>query len=283
MNDDNLPKDDNDPIRVTAEPGKPVTGSIRSINRLLRSYGGWRVPFRGLGYAVVIGILTVSTTGFIALAPFIPTRIAHLLTLIALAPLSTTWTHFIITPPAAPGAPRRSFFRRVPRAGKVYAATWFPTFLLWAAAHAAVVLPVALGRLIGLSLPTAGQPPAATVPNYDGADLGKLLCVAGVSVALQALLVIPAHAALTRVQASLLPADEDPVVPFDRSFGGRVEPEVVSGKGFATFGAALKTIPLASWGRIYLLRIKIFAVTVAAYLVMSVIVALELVAMKKRD
>ena len=124
--------------------------------------------------------------------------------------------------------------------------------------------------------PDRHQPnPDPRYPIVSGVDLAKWLCVLGVSLALQMLLVIPTQTALARVQASLLPADEDPVVPFDRSFGGRVEPEVVSGKGFATFGAALKTVPAASWVRIYMLRLKIFGVNMAVFAAMGVVVLLE--------
>jgi hypothetical protein len=171
---------------------------------------------------------------------------------------------------------------------KIYAATWFPTFLLWAASHASIVLPTLLARLIGLSLPQAGGPdnmdpdsyePGQQLPVYKGSDIAKAICVGGVALAMTALLVIPAQTALARVQASLLPADEDPLVPFDRSFAGRVEPEVVTGKGFATFGAAVKTVPFASWVRIFLLRAKIFVVQIAVYVLLGLFVALQILAL----
>ncbi len=288
IDDSGIPKDPADPITsTTAQPGKPVTSSLRSLNRLLRYGGGnWRALFRGLGYLCVIGLLTGVTTGFFTLIPFVGPRFAHLLALLAIAPLSTTWTHFIITPP--PTTSGRGFFRRIPPVRKVYLATWFPIFLLWAASHAAVVLPHILAVLIGLAKPGSGsdsgsdsdpnprQPnPEPSYPINNGVDIAKWLCVLGVGLGLQMLFVIPTQTALARVQASLLPADEDPVVPFDRSFGGRVEPEVVSGKGFATFGAAIKTVPAASWVRIYMLRLKIFGANVAVIAAMGAVVGLE--------
>jgi hypothetical protein len=273
MNDDGTPKTDTDPVR-TAQPGKPITASLRATNSLIRSRGGWLANFRGLGYAVLIQMLTVLTTLFFALPPFIPIRIAHLLALLAFIPLSTTWTHLVITPPSA-----KSFYRRIPTVKKLYVAAWFPTFLFWAAVHAAVIFPELLSRVIGLCVRDLNKPDQVCEQPKDGAYLAKVICVAGVSLALQALLAIPAHAALARVQASLLPADEDPIVPFDRSFAGRVEPEVVTGKGFATFGAAIKTIPRASWLRIYLLRIKVFFVSMGVYAILGAIVGLEVVLM----
>jgi hypothetical protein len=276
MNDDGMPKDDNEPVR-TAQPGKPITGSLRAINRLICSLGNWRSNFRGLGYGFVVALLGGATTLFFSLPPFIPNFIAQLLALLLIAPLFTTWTHFVITPPTA-GAP---FFKRIPPVRKVYLATWFPTFLFWAAMHASVVLPTLLSRFIGLQevLNPSVQPgegPGSTKP-MTGSDIAKVVCVLGVHLGLTVLLVTPAHVALTRVQASLLPADQDTLVPFDRSFGGRVEPEVVSGKGFATFGAALKTVSSRSWLRIYLLDVKVFLVSMAAYIAMGAIVAVQVV------
>lgn len=272
MNDDGTPKTDNDPV-YTAQPGKPITSSIRATNRLIRSLGGWLSNLRGLGYSMVIGFFTLTTLGVFSIV--LPLRIAHLPALIVLAPLSTTWTHFVITAPT----PGKSFFQRIPSARKVYLATWFPTVLLWAAAHASALLPELLSYVIGLQISDPNHPGRLRGEPLHGGDVAKMICVVGVSVALQALLVVPSHAALTRVQASLLPADQDTLVPFDRSFAGRVEPEVVTGKGFATFGAAIKTIPRSSWLRIYLLRVKVFFVSMGVYFIMGAIVGVEVLAM----
>jgi hypothetical protein len=268
MNDDGTPKDDNDPVQPTGRAtGKPITSSLRATNRLLRSTGSWRANFRGLGYGIVMLMATGLTTAFLGLAPFLSIRLANLIAILIWAPLSTAWVHVVISAPSA----NKSLFSRMRPLGTIYLATWFPTFLLWAASNAAMFLPALLASAIGL--PRLGDPTSQPV-EFDRSDVAKFLCVLGVSIGLNFLLVIPASAALTRVKASLLPADEDTIVPFDRSFAGRVEPEVVSGKGFATFGAAIKTIPLSGWVRIVMLRVKVFFVAVVVYTaVMSVIMA----------
>lgn len=271
MNDDGVPKDDNEPVRGAGHPGRPITSSLRATFRLLRSTGSWRASFRGLGYAIVLFVFTIVTMLLLSLLPFVSRSIAHLITLIAVAPLAVAWTHIVIVTPG----PSKSFFSRIPPLGKVYLATWFPTFLLWAAANASVLLPALLSAVIGLTWRDPANPDQIRSEPPRGSEIAKVLCVLGVSLALEALLVIPAHTALVRVQASLLPADEDTLLPFDRSFGGRVEPEVVSGRGFATFGAALKTVPWASWVRIYLLRIKVFFVSVAAYVALGLVLLLQ--------
>ncbi|KAL2024011.1 hypothetical protein VTK56DRAFT_246 [Thermocarpiscus australiensis] len=280
IDDDPTPKDDTDPVRA-AQPGKPITSSLRAINRLLRSYGsGWTANFRGIGYATVLGLLTAATTSLFSLPPFVPTRLGHLLALLALAPLATAWTHVVVTPPSA-----KSFRQRIPPLRKTYVATWLPTVLLWAASHAAVVAPAWLAHLIGLSslstTSSSRRPGGSPSFGADGSAVAKALCVAGVALALQVLLVVPASVALARVQASLLPADEDALVPFDRSFGGRVEPAVVSGKGFASVRAALATVSRASWLRIGLLRVKVFGVALVAYTLMAAVVVAQVLLLRK--
>ncbi|KAH6635178.1 hypothetical protein B0J18DRAFT_462301 [Chaetomium sp. MPI-SDFR-AT-0129] len=262
IDDDGAPKPNDEPVH-TAQPGQPITASLRATNRLIRSLGGWLANFRGFGYYFLVNLAVIIATGIISAPFFVPSSVGHLLALLGTAPLSTTWTHVVITAPST-----KSFFSRIPPVNKVYLATWFPTFLFWAAIQASVILPTLLAYAIGLNLQTGETP--------SGSDAGKALAVAGLSLGIQASFVIPAHAALARVQASLLPADEDPLVPFDRSFAGRVEPEIITGKGFATFGAAIKTIPRASWIRIYLLRIKVFFVTMAAFSVFGLVLAAEI-------
>ncbi|KAK3306898.1 uncharacterized protein B0T15DRAFT_484142 [Chaetomium strumarium] len=265
LNDDDTPKDDNDPVH----PGKPVTASIRATHRLLRSVGGWLSYFRGFGYAVAINIMTIMIiVPFYHLLPIIPIRVVHLFALYILTPWYVAWTHVVITPES-----NTSFLRRLVPFRRAFVATWFPTFLFWAATHVCLILPSLLAGAIGLDIELRN--PLNLGPVVTNVDVGKSLCVIGVLVALQALLLIPAHTALVRVQASLLPADQDTIVPFDRSFGGLVAPEVVTGKGFASFTAALTTVSRASWLRIYLLRLKVFATLVAMYVVLIATVVLQ--------
>ncbi|KAL2115174.1 hypothetical protein VTJ04DRAFT_10837 [Mycothermus thermophilus] len=80
-------------------------------------------------------------------------------------------------------------------------------------------------------------------------------------------LVDPMETAIYRVHTSLLRGNESTLVPFDCTFGGRVEPELVSGLGFARYIAALNSVSLSSWIRIYVIRWKMFLITVALYIV----------------
>lgn len=276
MNDDGTPKDTAEPV-VVAQPGKPVTSSLRAINRLLRSLGGWRSNFRGLAYSFAVGFLMFATLSFANLLPFLNFRIGHLLALLAVAPLYAAWTHVIITPPST-----TAFYRRIPNLRKTYIATFVPTIFLWASVHLSATLITLLSSHFNLSLSDPSDPNRFRDTLPSGPESGKGLAVLAVGLVLQVLLVIPAETALTRVQASLLPADQDTIVPFDRSFGGRVEPEVVSGKGWATLGAAVATVTRGSWLRIYLLRVKLWAVNILLQVGMVAIVVVQMLIMKER-
>ncbi|SCO01702.1 uncharacterized protein FFB20_11468 [Fusarium fujikuroi] len=83
---------------------------------------------------------------------------------------------------------------------------------------------------------------------------------------------IPAYVVLVRVQASLLPADADTIIPFDRSFNGRIEPVVVGGLGYATVRDAWSSFSKSAWRRIVMLSVKIVAVTFAALCVIFAVI-----------
>jgi hypothetical protein len=67
------------------------------------------------------------------------------------------------------------------------------------------------------------------------------------------LLVVPATIVLVRVQASMLPDTDEPIVPFDKTFGGSVASESVNGGGKLTLRDAWQSF---AWpARIRLLKI----------------------------
>jgi hypothetical protein len=278
--DDGSPKDPNDRTPAS-DVARPVTSSLRATNRLLRSNFGFRAVFHGFGYATVLGIASMFALGMFKI--LLPFSLAHLCSMIVIAPVSTAWVHQIIAAPSRAGESPKCFSSRIRPFRKIYAAAWFPTFLFWAASNASLYVGTLLARVIGLAHPDPQNPFTPVKFEDDDVVIPKAICVVGVVLALQLLLVVPTHTALRRVQASLLPADEDTLVPFDRSFAGRVEPEVVSGRGFATFGAAVKTVPFASWVRIVLLRVKIFFVTMAVYFFAALAVLAQFALLKKAD
>ncbi|KAJ4423026.1 hypothetical protein N0V82_002293 [Gnomoniopsis sp. IMI 355080] len=260
------------PNPVKSDDDTLVTTSLRRIDRLLRQTAGWTANFRGLACAIFLNI-AISFCG-VAVSWIVPRHLGLLAATLATVQLSTAWTHIVITTPST-----LHFWQRLPPFGKTFKATWLPVTAWWAAFQITWFVPVVLGRAFGLSQWDPSRP--TSVPDYSGHAIWQSFIIVLVTIACAVLLVIPADVILIRVQASLLPADADTIVPFDRSFGGKVEPEVVTGRGYVDFQTAWATFERASWIRLYKLLAKITAVTFVAYALVLAIVVPEIVLMLK--
>lgn len=246
------------------EPGKPISSSLRSLARLLYSVGGWRASFRGLGVYLVYAFGVTFVSGIFSAVPLVPAFVGTLLASLALVQLSTAWVHIVISPPD----PAR-FWRRLPSFRKAFNATWLPTVAAWAAGTVTGYVPRLAAYIVKLPLYNPSKP--NDFPQYDRHAFWKVLIVLLFTLFAWALLMVPTEVVLIRVQASLLPPDEDTIIPFDRTYDGTLEPAVV-GKGYVSAKDALRTFPRASWVRIYILHAKIFAVVLLTYGIMMAIV-----------
>lgn len=256
-------------------PGKPITSSLRATRRLLASVAGWRSYFRGIVLAAIIAFASNTLGGILEAAiPWIP--IGHLLAPLALTQLITAWTHIVITAPST-----LRFYQRLPPFKRTFEATCFPIFATWIAEALTVGSAALTAKLLGLRLPTD----ADGAPKFTGDAAWKGLVVFLVATFFQLAAVVPAKVLLVRVQASLLGPDEQVILPFDRSFGGKLEPAIVGGKGFITLRDALTSFPRASWVRLYKLYAKVVAVVIGAYVLMAAVIVPEvflLMAMSKK-
>jgi len=115
--------------------------------------------------------------------------------------------------------------------------------------------------------------------SADQSPLALLLAVLAVltlSVALVILIEVPATVTMVRVAASMLPDDDEPIVPFDRTFGGKVPPAVVGGGGKIGLLDAWKTFTWPS--RVRLLKVlgKVFGMVMAVGVLFGIIFGSEL-------
>ncbi|KAH8894070.1 hypothetical protein GQ53DRAFT_644045 [Thozetella sp. PMI_491] len=253
-----LSADDADPEGAAAtaapEAPKPITSSIRATSRLLRSVGGWRSHFRGFWCLFTLGLLTFWADSFFTAFTF--KSVGSLLASLALVQFSTAWVIIITSQPSP-----KSFWRRLPPLKKTFEATCFPTLIYWLTHSFPTIFLLQIARLLKLPIWQPSSP--GDLPRYDGHAAWKGLIVLVVSIAFTVFFAIPSQVVLRRVQASLIPPEEDAIVPFDRSFDGKVEPAIVGGKGYVTMKDAWVTFPRASWIRVYKLYFKIFLVTFA--------------------
>lgn len=259
---------------LKVELGEPalVSSSLRQINRLLLSTAGWTANFRGIACALVLSVATGACGLIFDQVLFIPRAVGVLLAALVTVQLSTAWTHIVISAPS-----ELRFYQRLPPFRKTFEATCVPIAAYWAATQLVGFLPFALASAMGLSQFDVRNP--TQVPEYHFDAVWKVLAIFAVVVASTLFLVIPAQAVLVRVQASLLPPDENTIIAFDKSFGGKVEPAIVGGKGYVNFVDAWKSFSRESWVRLYRLMGKILLVTLAVYLAVAAIVVPEFMLM----
>ncbi|KAL0471900.1 hypothetical protein QR685DRAFT_520454 [Neurospora intermedia] len=251
---------------------KPITSSLRATHRLLWVWGreGY---FRGLVCALITVFSTVILAAFITVYTFLPHFVGSFIATVLLTQLSTAWVHIVITPPSP-----RPWYSRVLPFRYVFQATALPLLVHWATSVVAVELPRLLAVMIGLPLRLFEE----ADDNMDmDLQLSSLLLkgipVAALALFLYLFAVIPAQVILRRVQASLLPPTKDAIVPFDRSFKGKLDPAVLGGgsETFLTMRDALTTFGREGWTRLVKLYLKVIGITVAFYIVVTATFALE--------
>ncbi|KAI0159705.1 ubiquitin carrier protein [Xylariaceae sp. FL1272] len=245
----------------------PITSSLRGTHRALYARGGFSAMFRGYWCNVFLNIATAFiATVFLGIG--IPAFIAVPIIGVTLVQPFAAWTHIVISTPSS-----QWFWQRFPPFTRTFKATALPMALYLVAAEVAASLPRGLARLLNISTWNYQNP--NTIPDHDKHDLWKGIVIFVVALALQVFLVIPAQATLTRVQASFLPEDHDTIVPFDRSFGGKVEPAVVGGKGYISMAEAWKSFSRESWIRLVKLYVKIFFVGIGLFLTLAAVLIPE--------
>ena len=257
---------------------QPVTTSVRGTYRLLKSHGGYAAFLRGFGCIVVYGVAQSIVYGILSsLLPRVLAPFATILSMLCVVQLGAAWVHIIITPKSP-----LHFWQRLPPFGKTFRATYAATLLYFVAKEASAYAPYLVAKICGLTIPDFSKPHEEWGEDYgDSKKSWVVVPIVLTSIVTWALLQIPSRVVLVRIQASLLPPEAHTIVPFDRSFGGRVEPVVVGGKGYATIKEAIATFGLGSWKRLYMMCIKIFMWWSLLVVAMSAIVMPQLMLMKK--
>ncbi|TVY91987.1 hypothetical protein LAWI1_G002665 [Lachnellula willkommii] len=257
-----LNKNTNTNTEAQAVKPKPITASFRATLRLLSQKGGFRA---------LVSVMAVSWIAqIVSLAPFVPRSVVAVVASVLCAQLSVAWTHIVISEPSP-----KMWFRRLPST-KTWRKVAAPTAVLAIAEQVTVLIPVSLGMMsgIGAKLQTPDQMAnidsrQAWIITLTGVGIGALALVLGF------LLVVPADVALTRVQASLLTDSDETIVPFDRSFNGKVIPEIVGGTGAIGMLDAWKSFDWAARVRLVKAYFKVFLMQLAIAAVFVVVAVLE--------
>ena len=250
---------------------KPITSKLRTAVKHLTAQGGRLARFRGLHVSIIYHALS---SGLVSLfsghrsRPLLRAVVAVIVA-IGLSRLQMTWTHIVISAPST-----KRWWRRIPsvKAGKNII---IPTAVLAISVQAACYIPHALLLAARDSL----QNPSAYGSNPETAQkvaLLQLLFAGIIAISAIILIVIPADVTLKRVQASMLPEDDESIVPFDRTFAGKVTPEILGGSGCVSMLDAWKTFDRSARIRLIKLYVKTFAVQAITTLMFILVLVSEL-------
>lgn len=261
------------PLNKTVDPEhllmkrQPITASFRQTIRLLSSKGGFRARFRGISIFFVYTILVQWVSQMISIVR-IPILISQVIAAVMCAQLSLAWTHIVISDPNP-----KPWFRRIPSI-KTWKKVAGPTAVLALAEQLAVVLPVYLATKYGFVETPVNF---ADSTSHDRSIMAlKAFSILALSLVLGFFVVIPATVTLTRVQASLLSDEHETIVPFDRSFGGKVIPEIVGGTGIVSMRDAWTTFDWNARVRLVKAYAKVFAMQVALGLFFGITIGTEI-------
>jgi hypothetical protein len=248
---------------------QPITSSWRSVIMHLRARGGKRSCFRGLSLFCVSSFSMASASKFIALLPFMPSAAAQVLATILVANLEMAWTHTVISDPSP-----LPWFKRIP-SSRFFKKIALPTAILAVARQLTVILPACLAMYYGSKYGNLEDGRNMTASEKNIIVL-QVLSVLTAVLTMALFVLLPAKVMLTRVQASLLSDSEESIVPFDRSFGGHVVPEIVGGSGVLGIRDAWTTFDWNSRVRLVRAYVKVFFKQAAVTIFFTAIIFAEL-------
>jgi hypothetical protein len=107
------------------------------------------------------------------------------------------------------------------------------------------------------------------------AACAQSLFVFVLAIALAVLLQLPATVIVVRVAASMLPEENETVVPFDRSFGGKVTPTIIGGQGKIGMVEAWQSFDWSSRIRLVKLISKLVAIMIALWISVIIVAIAE--------
>jgi hypothetical protein len=255
---------------ITLVNQKPVTSSIRgTIKHLVANAGRWS-RFRGLRIHIAYGFFFSLASIFLSAAlPRFPGHevVVAALSGAAVAQVHAAWTHKVLSMPSD-----ASFWQRAAtRANwKILAG---PAALQAAMPYISMYLTCGVAMLMRLH-----KLDHESVRESNGAEAasliirGILLFVFAVSCTL--FLCLPAVVTLVRIEASLLSEDQDTIVPFDRTFGGKVVSQLMGGSGQVGFMDAWRSFNWEARRRLIKLFVKTFFIVAGLiFVVIHVLIA----------
>lgn len=259
---------------ITLVHQKPITSSIRGTIRHLVAEAGKLARFRGFRYHMIFALAygwgSAIAEGVIP--RFMPFRMVITAAGIGAltANLHAAWVHKVISMPS-----NATWWSRIPSRS-----SW-KTLALPAAVSAAMpYVSLCISMLLVTVFGVQQEMEEGKLDNYNCAQwtsfVLRALAVVVISIACTLFLCLPAMVTQIRVAASLLPDDQDAIVPFDRTFGGKVVSKAVGGTGAVGFLDAWKSFNWEARWRLIKLFIKSTLLMVAFVVAIFHVLVLEL-------
>ncbi|KAK1058149.1 hypothetical protein LTR74_013606 [Friedmanniomyces endolithicus] len=262
-----IPSEAEPDVEVTVIAHKPITSKVVTTMGHLQRIGGFRARWRGLGLSILyhglhgtFSNLLAGAMGFGLVGRFF----SYIVVSLGLARIHMVWTHSMIAYPSA-----KPFWRRiVPR--KQCKAILLPSLVFAVAQQATIGLPLMVAFAMGL--PEIKHEHVMATAQHENCGKMVLLALRFFAVPATAVFVVlavllPASMTLTRIEAALLPEDEQTIVPFDReAIVGELD-LTVRGSSKALFVQAWRSIDRSARLRV----VKMYAKMVLAQFTILVI------------
>jgi len=257
---------------ITLVHQKPITSSIRGTIRHLVSQAGCLARWRGIrSYALYHVCYSFVCVFFTNLIPaFLPGRLVLISAISGAltANLHASWTHKVISMPS-----QQSFFSRIPARS-----SWKQLALPAAVKSSAslVAIYISQGAIVLLGLDRLGQEDFSRYSGSQWTSVSlRFLSVFAIAMITSLFIVLPAVVTQIRVEASMLPEEEDTIVPFDRTFAGKVVPKILGGTGAIGFLDAWRSFNWEARRRLVKLFIKFSAIFAVVVLIMAQVLVFE--------
>lgn len=181
-----------------------------------------------------------------------------------------TWIHVVISEPS----PYR-WWQRFPRPTLRAWRKIAPAVAIWATASQVVtIFPMVLAGSWG-TLRRMRDPDFNPGMKDAYASAGQLFFAAFLTIFMFVTIQIPATVAMVRVAASMLPEEDETIVPFDRTFGGLTTPEIIGGQGKIGIVEAWRSFNGECRRRLLRLMLKVAGLVMAVWTLFTVVAVLE--------